>query len=165
MKVTFTIRKVPMHSLKQAKPNDPGHFDWNSEAGREEALCTILAIALDPETAAWCAGRSSAGSVHRWPSTLYRLLARAALESSAVWRRCATALDLALADALPSFVDRPAVELAELFVDGRESLTGHELAAVLWCLIRRRSVSHDLVAARLGLELQVVAARRLHQAL
>jgi hypothetical protein len=30
-------------------------------------------------------------------------------------------------------------------------------------LIRQRSASHDLVAERLGLELEVVAARRLHQ--
>ncbi|MGD8318154.1 MAG: hypothetical protein PVH21_15480 [Myxococcales bacterium] len=130
---------------------------------REEVLRMVLAITLDLQTAAWCAGCQADGAVNRWPSTVYRLLARAALHSSSVWQRCAIVLDRALCDTLESYVDHSPAELAELFLDGRESLRGDELAALLWCLIRQRSASHDLVAERLGLELEVVAARRLHQ--
>ena len=54
-------------------------------------------------------------------------------------------------------------ELAEVFLEGRDSLSGDELAALLWCLLRQRSRSNDLIAERLGLELEVVAARRLHE--
>jgi hypothetical protein len=122
----------------------------------------ILAIALDPETAAWCAGCPVEAPVSRWPSTVYHLLARAALGSPSVWERCAIVLDRALHDALASYAARSPAELAELFLEGRDSLGGDELAALLWCLIRNRSASCDLVAERLALELEVVAARRLH---
>ena len=121
----------------------------------------VLAIALDPQTAARCAGYDSNAPVTRWPSTLYRLLARAAIESPAVWSRCAIVLNHALADTLQSYDGRSPVDLAEVFLEGRDSLAGEELAALLWCLIRPRRRSHDLVAERLGLELEVVAARRL----
>lgn len=97
----------------------------------------------------------------RWPSTLYRILAHAALDSPEVWRRCARLLDRRLCEATLPYADRSAAELAAVFLEGRESLAGDELAAVLWCLIRRRCPSHDLVAERLSRELQVVAARRL----
>lgn len=129
---------------------------------QEEVLRMVLAIALDLRTAAWCAGCHADAAVNRWPSTVYRLLARAALDSSSVWQRCAIVLDHALCDALEGYVDHSPAELAELFLDGRQSLRGDELAALLWCLLRERSASHDLVAERLGLELEVVAARRLH---
>jgi hypothetical protein len=135
---------------------------WQSDR-REEVLRMILAIALEPETAAWCAGCSTGAPVNRWPSTLYRLLARTALQSESVWQRCAFVLDQTLGTVLEDYAHRSPVELAELFLEGRESLAGDELAALLWCLIRRRSAPYDLVAERLGLELQVIAARRLHE--
>ncbi|MGB8328948.1 MAG: hypothetical protein WCE62_02385, partial [Polyangiales bacterium] len=127
-----------------------------------EVLRTVLAIVLDPQSAAWCLGLSAGAPVVRWPSTLYRVLARTALESSAVWRRCSLLLDRTLEEALRPYAKRSPAELAEVFLDGRESLSGDELAALLWCLIRGRSASHDMVADRLGLELEIVAARRLH---
>ena len=132
--------------------------------GRDEVLRMVLAIVLDQETAAWCLGLVADAPVTRWPSTLYRVLARTALESSAVWGRCALILDRTLHDAVLPYAERSAAELAEVFLEGRESLSGDELAAVLWCLIRRRCHSHDLVAERLSVELEVVAARRLHGA-
>ena len=136
----------------------------NAGAGRDEVLRLVLAIVLDPETAAWCLGCPMSAPIVRWPSTLYRVLARAALESGTVWRRCAHVVDKTLHEAVLPYAERPPSELAALFLDGRESLGGDELAAVLWCLIRRRCPSHDLVAERLGLELEVVAARRLGEA-
>jgi len=153
-----------MLDATQQKYNDISALQRSGQCDRrEEVLRMVLAIALDPETAAWCAGCSTGAPVNRWPSTLYRLLARTALESESVWQRCAFVLDHALGAVLQAYADRSPVELAELFLDGRESLAGDELAALLWCLIRRRSASYDLVAERLGLELQVVAARRLHE--
>lgn len=153
-----------MLDATQQKHNDISTLHRSGQYDRrEEVLRMVLAIALDPETAAWCAGCSTGAPVNRWPSTLYRLLARTALESESVWQRCAFVLDHALGAVLQAYADRSPVELAELFLDGRESLAGDELAALLWCLIRRRSASYDLVAERLGLELQVVAARRLHE--
>lgn len=131
-------------------------------ASREEILRVVLAIALDAETAADCAGWSRDAPVSRWPSTLYRVLASAALQSPLVWRRCANVLDLALGDLVGVYRHHSPVELAEAFVEGRESMSGDELAALLWCLVRERSRSCDLVAGRLGVELEVVAARRLH---
>ena len=154
-----------MRQLKHQKAHYISTLRLHPEGSRrEEVLRMVLAVALDPQTAAWCAGCQTGAPVNRWPSTLYRLLARTALESASVWQRCAIVLDHTLSHALESYANRSPAELAELFLDGRDSLTGDELAALLWCLIRRRSVSHDLVAERLGLELEVVAAQRLRQA-
>ena len=129
--------------------------------GQVEALRTVLAIALDRETAAWCLGRAEQSAIARWPSTLFQLLARSAVESSAVWRRCALLLDRALHEPLAQYSGRTPAELVEVFAEGRESLTGEELAALLWSLLRHRCASRDLIAERLTLELEVVAARRL----
>lgn len=129
---------------------------------RAKLLRTVLAIVLDPETAAWCLGRPACTITDRWPSSLYRVVARSAVESPEAWRRCALLLDRTLHQAILSYGERPAAALAEISLEGRESLSGTELAALLWCLIRRRSPSDDLVAQRLSLELELVAARRLH---
>ena len=131
-----------------------------SGAARDDVLRMVLAITLDAESAAWCLGCRAEAPVVRWPSTLYRLLAQAALESTVIWRRCAALLDRSLGAAMVSYTAHSPAELAEVFVEGRDSLSGDELAALLWSLLRQRSRSHDLVAERLGLE--VVAARRLH---
>lgn len=132
-----------------------------SSEGRTEVLRIVLAIALDTEVAAWCLGCPHEARVLRWPSTIYRVLAKTALQSGPVWRRCALLLDRSLHDALAAYDGCTPAELAELFAEGRESLAGDELAALLWCLLRRRCASHDLIAERLGRELEVVAAQRL----
>jgi len=137
--------------------------DQTSVAGREEVLRLVLAIVLDAETATWCLGCPADAPIALWPSTLYRLVARAALESPTIWRRCALLVDRTLHDAVLPYAERSAAELAEVFLEGRETLRGDELAALLWCLIRDRCGSHDLVAERLSLELEVVAARRLRR--
>ena len=129
--------------------------------GRAEVLRIVLAVALDPEMAAWCLGCRREAGVLRWPSTLYGVLARTAMQSAPVWRRCALLLDRSLHQALVAYEGHAPAELAELFFDGRESLAGDELAALLWCLLRQRSAAHDLIAERLGRELEVVAAQRL----
>lgn len=129
--------------------------------GRDEVLRLVLAITIDLESAAWCLGCRFDAPIMRWPSTLYRVLAHTAVDSAEVWNRCARLLDRCLHDAALPYAERSAADLAAVFLDGRESLAGQELAAVLWCLIRRRCPSHDLVAERLSRELQVVAARRL----
>ena len=128
---------------------------------REEVLRLVLAIALDQQTAAWCMGGRSDAPIARWPSTLYRVLARTSLQSPEVWWRTSLALDRTLRDAVRPYRNRSAAEVAEAFVEGRDSLDGEELAGLLWCLLRRNSRTHDLVAERLSLELEVVAARRL----
>ena len=150
----FSLNTQKLHHI-QPLHHPPG------TARREEVLRLVLAIVLDTQTAAWCLGMPADAPIQRWPSSLYRLLARAALESPTVWNRCALLVDQTLHDAVLPYADRPAVELAELFVEGREYLSGDELAGLLWCLLRRRCRSHDLLAGRLSLELQVVAARRL----
>ena len=152
-----------MNDRSAQKRNDVRFLRHEHEViSREEVLRTVLAIVLDAETAAWCAGwRSSEEPLARWPSTLYRLLARAALTSASVWCRCSIVLDRALASPMRAYANRSPNELVELFLEGRDSLSGEELAALLWCLMRRKSGSHDLLAQRLGLELEVVAARRL----
>lgn len=136
--------------------------DGEEGISREEILRTVLAIVLDVPTAAGCAGLTASAPVTRWPSTAYRLLARAAIGSPHVWRRCALALDHALAGSIAQYEHHAPAELVNTFLEGRESLSGNELATLLWCLIRKRSPGCDLVAERLGLELEVVAARRLH---
>jgi hypothetical protein len=164
MKVIFNISS-PMTYAVPKKLHDVSVLRKDASAtGRDEALRVVLVITLDPVTAAWCLGCPSDAPVTRWPSTLYRVLAQTALESPAVWRRCSLLLDRALHDSVVRYSEHPAVDLAEVFLEGREALSGDELAALLWCLIRRRCRSHDLIAERLSHELEVVAARRLHGA-
>ncbi|MEM7138992.1 MAG: hypothetical protein AAF500_20630 [Myxococcota bacterium] len=149
--------------IELIKPNDDDALAATEVvASREEILRVVFAIALDTTEAARCAGWSQDAPVTRWPSTLYRVLASAALHSPLVWRRCARVVDHALGDLMIAYRHHSPVELAEAFVEGRESMSGDELAALLWCLVRKRSQSCDLVAGRLGVELEVVAARRLH---
>ena len=143
-----------LHEIKSLAPG-------LSSGPREEVLRIILAIAIDHELAAWCMGQPSDAPIARWPSTLYRVLARAALQSSEVWWRTSLVLDRTLHAAVDPYRDRSAAEVAEAFAEGRDSLDGEELAALLWCLLRRNNRTDDLVADRLSLELQVVAARRL----
>ena len=143
-----------LHDFKSLRNSSVG-------AGRDEVLRTVLAIALDPEMASWCLGCVNDAPIMRWPSSLYRVLSRAAFQSPRVWRRCALLLDRTLHEALLPYEGRSAADLVELFLDGRGSLSGDELAALLWCLLRERCHAHDLLAERLGLELQVVAAQRL----
>jgi len=131
--------------------------------GRTEVLRIVLAIALDAEMATWCLGGARSVPVARWPSTLYQVVACAALESASVWRRCALLLDRSLQDALASYEGHAPSDLAELFAEGRESLAGEELAALLWCLVRERCPSRDLIAERLGRELETIAAQRLRE--
>jgi len=153
-----------MSYLEVQKLHDLNAFRRDAgEAPRDEVLRMVLAIALDSDSAAWCLGCRAEAPVVRWPSTLYRLLARAALESTVIWRRCALLLDRSLAAAMAPYAGHCPAELAEVFLEGRDSLSGDELAALLWCLLRERTCSHDLVAERLGLELEVVAARRLNE--
>ena len=146
------VQKI--HHIRNLRP-------FTGVAARWEVLRTICAIALDQETAAWCLGARQESSVERWPSTIYAVLANAAMESSSVWRRCSVMLDRRLDGAIEPYVERSAAELAQVFSEGRDSLGGEELAALLWCLIRRRCASDDLVAERLSRELEVVAAKRL----
>jgi hypothetical protein len=128
---------------------------------RDEILRVILAIAIDHEMATWCMGQSSETPIARWPSTLYGVLARSALESPEVWRRTSVVLDRALHETIHPYLDRSTAEVAEAFAEGRDTLDGEELAGLLWCLLRRNSRTDDLVVERLSRELQVVAARRL----
>lgn len=153
-----------MPSLEVTNPNDfmPLRQDF-AESGPDRALRVVLAVTLDQDMAAWCLGRSATAPISQWPSTLYGMLARAAIESPAIWRRCALVLDRMLHEAIMPYASRSAAELAEVFVVGRESLSGEELAALLWCLIRRRSDAQNLVAERLGQELEVIAACRMRE--
>ena len=121
----------------------------------------VLAVTLDGEMASWCLGHPRDTAISRWPSTVYRVLARSAFNSPATWRRCALLVERTLYEELRVYESRPPAELAELFLEGRETLSGEELAAALWCLIRDRSSSHNLIVERLGHELEVVAAQRL----
>ena len=154
-----------MSYVEAQKVHDLKGLQHGNGSGPIEALRTVLAITLDYETAAWCLGCRVGQPVTRWPSTLYLILARSALGSPPVWRRCALVLDRTLHEAVRQYEEHPPAELAKLFVEGRESLSGEELAAILWCLVRRRSASHDLVAERLRIELAVIASRRLREPL
>ena len=144
-----------LHDLRMLQPGARA-------APHSEALRIVLAVAVDRVTAAWCLGCPAEPSISRWPSTVYGVLADAAAGSPEVWRRCALVLDRSLDEVTRTYRHRSAAELAEAFSEGRESLTGEELAGLLWCLIRRRCGSHNLVAGRLTQELEVIAANRLH---
>jgi hypothetical protein len=116
---------------------------------------------LDRRTAALAAGGDPDAALSLWPSSLYTLVAHAAVRSPLAWERCARFVDRSLGDVTERFDRAAPVELLEHFSEAREALSGPELAALLWSLIRRSAPLLDAVLGRLGAEVEVIAARRL----
>lgn len=125
------------------------------------ALRLVLAMTLDRQTAAACMGVPHEAAVSLWPSSLYRVLAETALASPAVWQRCERCVDGALGECGLRFENHPPAELAQLFLEGRDTCSGVELAALLWTLVKRRCPAAAVISRRLGAELETIAAGRL----
>lgn len=125
------------------------------------ALRLVLMTVLDRETASLAAGGDPDAALTLWPSSLYTIVAHAAVRSPVAWERCARFVDRSLGDVSVRFDRAAPVELLEHFSEAREVLSGPELAALLWSLIRRSGPLLDAVLGRLGAEVEVIAARRL----
>jgi hypothetical protein len=125
-----------------------------------EALRFVFAAVLEREVAAACMDLELDDAVALWPSSLYGMLAAAAVRSAVVWRRCSSLVDARFGDTVARLRCAPPTTLVQLFVDGRDVLSTHELAGLLWVLLRRRDADLAFIEARLGAEMAVVAAGR-----
>lgn len=125
-----------------------------------EALRFVFAVVLERETAAACIDVDLEDAIALWPSSLYGMLAAAAVRSPAVWRRCAVLVDDRFGDTLARLRCASPATLVQLFVDGRDVLSTYELAGLLWVLLRRRDAELAFIEARLGAEMAVLAAGR-----
>jgi hypothetical protein len=125
------------------------------------ALRLVLMTVLDRRAAALAAGVDPEAALTLWPSSLCAVVAQAAVRSPQAWARCKVLVDGALGQYSSRFDQAPPVELLEHFSEAREVLSGQELAALLWSLIRRSGPLLDAVLSRLGAEVEVIAARRL----
>jgi hypothetical protein len=125
-----------------------------------EALRFVFAAVLERDAAAACMDVDLDAAVALWPSSLYGMLAAAAVRSPVVWRRCALLVDARFGDTVARLRCAPPATLVQLFVDGRDVLSTHELAGLLWVLLRRRDAELSFIEARLGAEMAVVAAGR-----
>lgn len=140
----------------------------HADAGRERAigaharaLRVVLVIALDRSTVGACLGTERAREGTLWPSTLYSWAAQTAARSPLVWRRCAEAIDDALARWLPAYDDAPVARVAEM-LSAREAgavIDARELAAALWAVLRRRDAVLACMIARLAMEAEIAIAR------
>ncbi|HMJ12196.1 MAG TPA: hypothetical protein VK524_12315 [Polyangiaceae bacterium] len=125
-----------------------------------EALRFVFAAVLDREVAAACIDLDVDGAVALWPSSLYGMLAAAAIRSPVVWCRCSHLVDARFGDTVARLQCASPAALVRLFLDGRDVLSTHELAGLLWVLLRRRDADLGFIEARLGAEMVVVAACR-----
>lgn len=125
------------------------------------ALRMVLAIALDRAAVSACLGGASAHDGALWPSTLYAWAAETAARSPLVWRRCEIALDDALAPWLTAYERASVARIAEALSppETAAALAGHEIAAALWALIRRRERGLTLVTERLTMEAELLVTR------
>ncbi len=128
-------------------------------AGVEGALRLVIATCLSRDATLACLSSTRESAVNLWPSTLPAVVARAALRCPVLWYRVREALDASLQDEVRSFKDCPPAELASIFLEGRELFSGTELAGLLWTLLRDRNPVAEPIVRRLGLELELVAAR------
>lgn len=126
---------------------------------RQDALRAVLASTVDRNSAALYLGNRDAVSL--WPASLYGQLAEAALASRRVWSLCQRHVDAALAPLGHQFDHKSPSELGNLFTQGRDVLTGIELAALLWTLLKRDEPALDKVTGRLQAEFEIVALQRL----
>jgi hypothetical protein len=125
-----------------------------------EAFRFVFAAVLERESAAACMDLDLDAAVALWPSSLYGMLAAASVRSSVVWRRCSLLVDARFGDTVARLRCAPPATLVQLFVDGRDVLSTHELAGLLWVLLRRRDAELAFIEARLGAEMAVVVAGR-----
>lgn len=131
----------------------------HDEDARERALRLVLAVALDCGAVAECLGRPTPTDL--WPSTLYAWAAAAAVRSSIVWRRCARALDVALAPWLGPYQDASAAAIVGVLSarDAATAMTRHEIAAALWAIVRRHDPALARTSARLAMEAELLLVR------
>jgi len=125
------------------------------------ALRVVLVLALDRAAVSACLGSARLREGPVWPSTLYAWAAETAARSPLVWCRCAAALDDALAPWLATYERAPVARITEV-LSPRESaaaLTGQEIAAALWALVRRREPGLVLVTERLTSEAELLIAK------
>lgn len=126
------------------------------------ALRLLLAVTLDRGMVSACLGSAHVDERDAlWPSTLYAWAAETAARSACVWQRCARALDDALAPCLPSYESASVAQIAETLTlrEASAALTGHEIAAALWAVVRRRDPSLQRVVERLTAEAELLIIR------
>ncbi len=126
-----------------------------------DALHLVLTITLDRESVARCAGMTVEDSMSLWPSSLYRLVAVAALSHVHIWGKCEEALNAVLGPLEPHLIAMSPFEIASMFGEHQGVLPGRDMAQVLWSLLSRRCPAASLVAQRLGQETSRVAMRRM----
>lgn len=123
------------------------------------AIRLVAVVALDCEAAAAVLG-VSLRDAPLWPSSVYAWLAEAAARSPAVWRRCARALDAALAPRLAPYVDRSVAEVTQaLLAPESAAIEAPEIAAALWALVRRRDAGLERITDRIAREAEILVAR------
>lgn len=124
------------------------------------ALRIVLTIALEREAAAACLGEDAEAAVSFWPSSLYGILAAQAAGSTLFWDRCSQHVEESLGETMRQFQALSPSALSRLFREGCQLLNNRELASLLWVLLKRHESVSNLMAGRLGAELEVVAVRR-----
>jgi hypothetical protein len=125
------------------------------------ALRLVLSIALERNAAADCLGDDTENCLSLWPSSLYGILAAEAARSRAVWERCSQQIEHSLGESGRRFLALPPAALSQMFRDNYQVFNNRELAALLWALLKRGEPMSELMAGRLGAELQVVAVKRM----
>lgn len=125
-----------------------------------QAMRIVLVLALDRATVGACLG-VHAEDAGLWPSTLHAWAAETAARSPLVWSRCARAIDEALAPWMAPFEEASVACLAQALGAGQSTtaMAGHEIAAALWALVRRREWALTPIAARLAMEAEILVAR------
>lgn len=123
------------------------------------ALRVVAVVAMDCRSAGECLGVAPLAAP-LWPSTLYAWLAETAATSPTVWDRCARRLDDSLGRWLAPYVGAsPEVIARALCERGGTTMSGQEIAAALWALVRRRDRAMDAIIDRLAREAEVSIAR------
>ena len=100
-------------------------------------------------------------AVTLWPSSLYRVVAEAAVHSPAVLLRCARAVHRRLGPFIERYSRDSVSDLVDLVTAYRDVLSGPELAAILWSVLSRDRPAHRQVTRRLSAEISHIAGRRL----
>ena len=97
----------------------------------------VLAISVTREDAAQLVEPYISEPTNIWPSSLYRIAARVALQSPLLWRRCEEYLDRRLGISAPSTGEYG--YSVEAFHRNREHMTWTQIAGFLWGLVKKNS--------------------------
>jgi len=127
----------------------------SANLGVESALRTVLVVTLSYDEAEYLAvGISDGDCCSLWPSSLYRFLAAQMLACPLSWSRGAEKLDRRLEGWLQRYEQYTPADIVE--AAGLSAAdNAHELAALLWLLLRRREHALEPLLVRVGEEVEV----------